>query len=73
MTTPHISAVYKVHLPGEAPWARCLVVNDDGTWEGSIENNLVGELHDYQQGQVVKFRKDENARWVAVESEIGNA
>ena len=39
-----IGQTIKVHLPGESPWAECLAVYDDGTWEGRISNRLFAQM-----------------------------
>lgn len=31
----------KVHLIGEALWAICEAIHDDGTWTGTLDNNPV--------------------------------
>mgnify|MGYP001615679143 CR=1 FL=1 len=41
---PRIGEFVKVCLPGEAPWAECVVVYEDGTWQGRIDNHLFAEL-----------------------------
>lgn len=40
---PKVGDVYKVFLPGESPWAECVRVNADDTWEGKILNKLFHE------------------------------
>lgn len=42
----------KVHLPGESPWAECVAVHDDGTWEGRIANHLVGQMSESERAEV---------------------
>lgn len=39
----------KVHLPGESPWAVCVALHEDGTWEGRIENHLVGQMSERER------------------------
>lgn len=37
-----VGGIYKVYLPGESPWAKCLSIHDDGSWDGEILNDLMG-------------------------------
>lgn len=43
MTPPAVGAIAKVLLPGESPWAECVAVEPDGSWQGRIVNWLVGQ------------------------------
>lgn len=43
---PAVREMVKVHLPGESPWAECVLVHGDGTWEGRIDNRLVTDWTD---------------------------
>lgn len=45
---------YKVHLPGESPWAECMAVNPDGTWYGRIDNELIGSASEERRREVTK-------------------
>lgn len=58
LPVPEVGQYLKVFLPGESPWAECVAVHSDGTWEGRIDNRLVGGLHDFQQGQMVRFKEE---------------
>lgn len=42
----------KVHLPGESPWAICRHVYNDGTFEGEINNKLVGEASEEERVEI---------------------
>lgn len=53
-----IGDIIKVHLPGESPWAQCVAIHDDGTFNGRIDNNPVAlDLHSYKFGDVVRFKE----------------
>lgn len=39
-----VGDVAKVCLPGEWPWAECVAVHGDGTWDGKILNQTVGQM-----------------------------
>ena len=54
-----VGDVFKVFLPGESPWAECVAVHDDGTWEGKILNKLISE---YSEGEVKQFVADSFGR-----------
>lgn len=43
---------YKVRLPGETPWAECLAILPDGSWEGRIDNNLIGSMSEAERAAV---------------------
>jgi hypothetical protein len=49
---PQIGALLKVWLPGESPWAECVAINPDGTWEGTIDNELFAEMPEAKRQQV---------------------
>lgn len=40
-TAPKVGESVKVHLPSESPWADCVAVYEDGTWDGKIANDLI--------------------------------
>lgn len=44
----------KVSLPGESPWAACIAIHPDGTWDGQIINKLFGELSEYERARFMK-------------------
>ncbi len=44
----------KVHLPGESPWAECVAVHEDGTWDGRIVNRLFGEMSEHERARFTK-------------------
>ena len=53
---PAVGDFVKVHLPGETPWAECVAVHADGTWDGRIDNHLVcTEEHGLRVHDVVRF------------------
>lgn len=52
---------YKVHLPGESPWAECLAIHDDGTWEGRIDNELVGSKTEVERRHLASELFGENS------------
>ena len=93
---PKIGEPSKVWLPGETPWAKCLAIHADGSWDGEIVNKLFHELsdierarfmsdkfgtvknvprlHDYRQGQVVRFELEvtpDCSLWVPRKAENG--
>lgn len=45
---------FKVHLPGESPWAECVAVHPEGHWDGRIANRLVGEMPAEERLQVAQ-------------------
>lgn len=45
----------RVQLPGERCWAEVVAYNDDGTWQGRIDNAVEGPLHDYHEDDVLTF------------------
>ena len=47
-----VGEYYKVCLPGETPWAECLAVHPDGSWEGRIDNELVGSMSEADRALV---------------------
>lgn len=49
---PTLGAAHKVFLPGESPWARCVAIHDDGTWDGTIENTLFAEMPETERQKV---------------------
>lgn len=51
---PAIGDTIKVHLPGESPWAECLAVHDDGSWDGKIINKLIHEYSEHERAQFTK-------------------
>ncbi len=51
---PEVGQWIKVHLPGESPWAECLAVHADGTWEGRIDNHLVGSASEAKRREVAQ-------------------
>jgi hypothetical protein len=53
MTMPKIGEFIKVWLPGESPWAECVSVNHDGTWEGRIANRLFAEMSDEERATII--------------------
>jgi hypothetical protein len=54
---PKIGEWVKVYLPHETPWAECVVVHPDGTWEGRVDNHLVfTDEHGFRFGDVIRFR-----------------
>ena len=44
-----LGEAYKVHLPGESPWAECVTIHDDGSWDGKICNRLFHEMSEAEQ------------------------
>jgi hypothetical protein len=50
---PEIGESVKVWLPGETPWAECVAVHPDGTWEGRIANRLFAEMTDEERALIV--------------------
>ena len=46
---------YKVVLPGETPWAQVVAVREDGTWEGRIDNKLVGSLPEAERAELSRL------------------
>ena len=52
MDDPKVGTEIKVHLPGERPWAECVAVHSDGTWEGKILNELFAEMSEDKRQQV---------------------
>ena len=51
---PNIGEHIKVLLPGETPWAECVAVYPDGTWDGRIDNRLFGEMSDRERAQFMR-------------------
>lgn len=49
---PVVGAFIKVWLPGETPFAECLAVYDDGTWQGRIDNHLVAQRSDADRAKI---------------------
>lgn len=49
-----VGETIKVFLPGESPWADCVFVYSDGTWEGRIVNRLVGEMSDRHRADLTE-------------------
>lgn len=49
-----IGQVIKVSLPGESPWAECVAIHDDGTWNGRIVNQLFHEMSEIAQARFTK-------------------
>lgn len=47
-----VGEFYKVRLPGESPWAECKAVHPDGSWEGRIDNELVGSMTEAERAVV---------------------
>jgi hypothetical protein len=47
-----VGELYKVYLPGETPWAECLALHEDGTWEGRIDNKLIGSMTEAERAAV---------------------
>jgi hypothetical protein len=41
LRNPVVGEFFKVSLPGESPWALCVDINDDGSWNGEIASELV--------------------------------
>lgn len=50
---PDIGEMVKVSLPGESPWAECVTMYPDGTWEGRIANRLFAEMSDEERVNVI--------------------
>ena len=46
---PPVGEAAKVWLPGESPWAECVAIHDDGSWEGRILNRLVAEMGQHER------------------------
>lgn len=53
-----VGEFYKVFLPGESPWAECVAVHPDGTWEGRIDNTLIGSMSEADRLKVGKAMFD---------------
>lgn len=51
---PPVGAAVKVWVPGETPWAVCVFVYADGTWEGRIDNHLFGSALAAKRLQMVR-------------------
>ena len=49
-----IGSYAKVFLPGESPWAECVAIYEDGTWDGRIDNRLFAELSEHEQARFMK-------------------
>jgi hypothetical protein len=45
----------KVHLRGETPWVKVLMVGEHNLILGEINNHLVGNLHSYKFGDIETF------------------
>ena len=73
--TPKIGEIWKVHLPGEAPWAEVIKVENADVWYGRIDNDLIAsDLHRWKCDDIVKFGRDPNFpefpnAWIPVETE----
>jgi hypothetical protein len=53
---PEVGDLVKVYLPRETPWAECVAVHPDGTWDGRADNHLVfTHEHGFCFGDVVRF------------------
>jgi hypothetical protein len=53
---PEVRDFVKVYLPGESPWAECVTVHDDGTWDGRIDNYLCcTSEHCFSVHQITRF------------------
>ena len=52
LAQPKIGEMAKVFLPGESPWAECLVIHEDGTWEGGIRNTLFAQRPAHERRQI---------------------
>lgn len=53
LPNPEVGKMVKVWLPGETPWAECIAVHPDGTWEGRIANRLFAEMSDEERALVL--------------------
>jgi hypothetical protein len=51
---PTVGEHIKVLLPGETPWAECVAVYPDGTWDGRIDNRLFYEMSEHERAQFMK-------------------
>lgn len=51
---PKIGDMVKVHLPGESPWAECVAIHNDGSWEGRITNRLVAERSEQERREAAR-------------------
>ena len=53
---PEVGDLVKVYLPGKSPWAECVAVHDDGSWDGRIDNYLCcTSEHGFSVHQVTRF------------------
>ena len=49
LPNPKVGETVKVYLRGESPWAECVALHDDGSWEGRIVNRLVAERSEQER------------------------
>lgn len=51
---PEVGEYIKVWLPGETPWAECVSLNPDGSWQGRIANHLFAQRSEFERTKIAR-------------------